>query len=158
MYSICSDNVNDKNFYELEGTEYSNPYQENKANDWIMRRMSKIKSLESAIKLDLEIYGTTNLQAGDLIFVEIPYAQKQERKTNLGYDELLSGRYLIKKLHHSFQTLSGKSEHVCNMEVIRDDLSTNEILAMPGTAGGNSSIVDSGSAKNIKLKGGTDNQ
>ena len=158
VYSICSDNVNDKNFYELEGTEYSNPYQENKANDWIMRRMSKIKSLESAIKLDLEIYGTTNLQAGDLIFVEIPYAQKQERKTNLGYDESLSGRYLIKKLHHSFQTLSGKSEHVCNMEVIRDDLSTNEILAMPGTAGGNSSIVDSGSAKNIKLKGGTDNQ
>ena len=60
--------------------------------------------------------------------------------------------------HHSFQTLSGKSEHVCNMEVIRDDLSTNEILAMPGTAGGYLTIVDSGSAKNIKLKGGTDNQ
>lgn len=158
VYSICSDNLSDKNFYELEGTEYSNPYQENKANDWVMRRMSKIKSLESAIKLDIEVYGTSNLQAGDLIFVEIPYSQKIQGKPNLGYDESLSGRYLIKKLHHSFLSSNGKSEHICNMEVIRDDLSTNQLIALPGTAGGTASIVDTGSAKNIKLKGVTDNQ
>jgi len=154
VYSICSDNVNDKNFYELEGTQYTNPYQENKANDWIMRRMSKINSLESSIKLNLEVYGTTNIQVGDMIHVEIPYLQKVSGGPPLGYDKQLSGRYLIKKLHHTFSTLNGKSEHICNMEVIRDDVS--DLIPPIGTAGGNENLTDAGSPSELKLVGEND--
>jgi len=146
LQSTILDGVKDKNYYELAGSthaDYTNPYQGNNVEKWCMRRRSRLAQLESGIMIQVEVIGRTNIQAGDLVEIEIP---SSTTSTNDKFNKYLSGRYLIKQLHHSFSTKSGDAKHVCHMTLVRDDVS--ETYPAVGTGPGGSAWVDAGDAAN----------
>ena len=146
VQSTILDGVKDKNFYELEGSthsDYSNPYEGNNVDKWCMRRRSRLYQLEKGFRLRLEMIGRTNIQAGDLLEINFPSG------TNVTDDRLnnhLSGRYLIKKLHHSFVFLGQKNTHSCHLLMVKDDV--QEAYPSVGTGPGGTALNDGGPATN----------
>jgi hypothetical protein len=138
--------IQDKNYYELNGTthaNYTNPYQGNNVDKWCMRRRSRLAQLESGTMIQVEVIGRTNIQAGDLVEVEVP---SSTTSTPDKFNRYLSGRYLIKQLHHSFSTKSGDAKHVCHMTLVKDDV--REAYPAVGTGPGGNAWVDAGDALN----------
>lgn len=136
----------DKNYYELEGStwaDYTNPYEGNNVDKWCMRRRSRLAQLESGMMIQVEVIGRTNIQAGDLVEVEVP---SSSTITPDKYNKYLSGRYLIKQLHHSFTSKGKDSVHVCHMTLVKDDVA--EAYPAVGTGPGGSAWTDAGSSEN----------
>ena len=140
------DGVSDKNYYELEGAthaDYTNPYHGSNVDKWCMRRRSRLYQLEKGFRLRLEMIGRTNIQAGDLIQINFPSGTTvTDDKTN----KHLSGRYLIKKLHHSFAFLNQKNTHSCHLLMVKDDV--QEPYSSVGTGPGGSALSDGGDSAN----------
>jgi hypothetical protein len=140
------DGIVDKNYYELEGAthaDYKNPYEGNNVDKWCMRRRSRLAQLESGTTLQVEVVGRTNIQAGDIVEVEVP---SSSTVTTDNHNKYLSGRYLIKQLHHSFSTKGGDSVHVCQMTLVKDDV--REAYPSAGTGPGGSAWTDAGDSAN----------
>lgn len=140
------DGIQDKNYYELEGAthaNYTNPYEGNNIDKWCMRRRSRLQQIENGFKLKLEMIGRTNIQVGDLIEINFPSGSTvTEDKLN----KHLSGRYLIKKLHHSFVFLGQKNTHSCHLLMIKDDV--QEAYPSIGTGPGGTALNDGGDSAN----------
>jgi len=88
---------------------------------WLQRRKSRIAALNSAVTLRLRVPGNTTLQAGDLIGVNLMKKNSGTSATDL--DPTLSGRYLVRKLHHMFSRGDGLYKHEILLECIRDTVS-----------------------------------
>lgn len=84
---------------------------------WLQRRKSRFASLNSAVSLRLRVHGNTTLQAGDLIGVKIAGADGED-------DPILTGKYLVSKLHHSFKRGEGLYKHEILMDCVRDTVQT----------------------------------
>ena len=97
---------------------YSGSFDYKGTDKWLQRRKSRFASLNSAVSLRIKINGNTTLQAGDLIGIVI-----NNTKTGENY-ETLTGRYLVRKLHHVFKRGTGKDLHEILLDCVRDTVKT----------------------------------
>ena len=99
----------DKNYNEIMGDIYGN-------------RLSNIIELQS-LKLNITIYGRTDVEAGRLIDIKFPdMSPVDETDINKDHvDSRYSGSYLITSIHHKINTV----KHMMTMEVVRDSLSSS---------------------------------
>jgi len=116
----------------------ANPFRQINTAEWLQRRKSRFAALDSAVTVHVEVPGNTSLQAGDLIGLEI--LNKSTMDTDEKYDKNLSGRYLVRKLHHVFTKGIGQYKHTVHMECVRDAMS--EAYPSAGV-----SLFDSGNNK-----------
>ena len=140
------DGVSSKNFYELEGSthaDYTNPYEGSNVDKWCMRRKSRLSQLQLGMKMKIEVIGRTNIQVGDLVEIRIPSVSTATRDK---YNKYLSGRYLIRQLHHSFTMMGEQNMHKCHMTVIKDDV--QETYPAIGTGSGGTALNDAGDSAN----------
>lgn len=104
----------------------SYPYQDNNIEKWLLKRKSKLLEMDNSIKLHVEIFGNTKIQAGDVIRLNI---RNTSTINDEPYDPFYSGRYLITKLKHVFD--DGESrKHSCFLEVVKDS-SSRELPGSP---------------------------
>jgi hypothetical protein len=89
------------------------------------------------LTLQVEVPGSTAIQAGDLIGLEI---LNRTKITDEKLDENLTGRYLIRRLHHVFKKGQKQDKHTIHMECIRDTLTTALPSAGAALTDGGSSI------------------
>jgi len=90
----------------------------NQIGETILHRKERMYELDFSNNIALEIHGTTNITAGDII--EINYTAPG-RNNDIGtLDKSKSGRYLITKLRHTFSPVT--NQHQISMVVSRDSL------------------------------------
>ena len=93
-------------------------------------RLSNLIELNS-LKLNLSIYGRTDVEAGKLIDIKFPDMSPVDEadRTSEHIDSRYSGSYLITSIHHKINI----TKHIMTMEVVRDSLtsSPSEILREP---------------------------
>jgi len=119
----------------LEGSE--KPYNQMNTEYWLQTRKSRFSQISSALTIRVEVPGNTSVQAGDLIGLEIlNRASTSEEK----YDETLTGRYLVRRLHHVFEKTGQQVKHTVHMECVRDTLITALPSAGPSLTDGGSSV------------------
>ena len=114
---------------------------------WLQRRKSRIAALNSAVTLRLRVPGNTTLQAGDLIGVNLMKKSSGNDATDL--DPTLSGRYLVRKLHHMFTRGEGLYKHEILLECVRDTVSEafpSNGVACPTSGPSTEEIIPLGSA------------
>ena len=119
----------------MEGSE--KPYNQMNTEYWLQTRKSRFAQLSSALTLQVEVPGSTAIQAGDLIGLEI---LNRTKITDEKLDETLTGRYLIRRLHHVFKKGQKQDKHTIHMECIRDTLTTALPSAGAALTDGGSSI------------------
>ena len=99
----------------------ANPFRQINTSEWLQRRKSRFAALDSAVTVHCEVPGNTVIQAGDLIGLEI--LNKSTMNSEEKYDKNLTGKYLVRKLHHVFTKDDGQFKHTIHMECIRDTMS-----------------------------------
>lgn len=85
-------------------------------------RLSNLLDLNT-LKLNITIYGRTDIEAGRLMNINFPDISpaSSEDKTTEHLDNRYSGTYLITSLHHKINIV----KHMITMEVIRDSISAD---------------------------------
>ena len=93
-------------------------YQPNKIKDTLLHRQAKFSELRDGISIKMSINGSTNICVGQTINVNIPVTGK----THDGpYDKYYTGKYLITRLKHSFDTVTKK--HEITLSAAKDSIS-----------------------------------
>jgi hypothetical protein len=97
---------NKDNYTEKMGAIYGN-------------RLSNLHDLNT-LKLNISIYGRTDVEAGRLMEINFPDISpaSSEDKTSEHLDNRYSGTYLITSIHHKINLV----KHMMSMEVIRDSM------------------------------------
>ena len=133
-----------KNFTDLEGKTYTNPYNPNNSKEWLMQRRSRLGLLDQGVIIEIEVNGTTNLRVGELVYLEIPNTTNFKNQPR--QDVRLTGNFLITQLHHTFGFEEGgqQQKHIARMKVIRDDYSDEPLPSKP-------TRIDLGGAKDEQL-------
>ena len=97
-------NVNDRfdaQHYEQinrDGVDINrNPYMSNRVDMWLLSRQSRFVELLDGISISMQIYGDTNIRAGDMIKLGLSNPLSDD-----GIDASTSGDYLISNLRHHF--------------------------------------------------------
>ena len=104
-------------------TQHTNPtssysYEPNKIKTGLLHRQSKFNELTDGISIKMSINGSTNICVGQTINVNIPVTGKVHDKE---FDKYYTGKYLITKLKHQFDTLSKK--HTITLSAAKDSFS-----------------------------------
>ena len=128
-------------FYTIQDEGGAYIYDGNNIEKWLMRRRSRLAQIDAATKIEIQVVGTTTIQAGDLISLELP---NKSSASGGSYDELYSGRYLIKQLRHSFAKNDKDPKHTCYILAIKDDVA--KPFPKVGTGAGGTAQVDAGPA------------
>jgi hypothetical protein len=93
-------------------------------------RLSNLIELNS-LKLNISIYGRTDVEAGKIIDIKFPDMSPVDEtdRTSEHLDSRYSGSYLITSIHHKINI----TKHIMTMEVVRDSLTSasSEILRAP---------------------------
>lgn len=84
----------------------------------IIRQREAQKQLVNMIALRVEVSGNTTIDAGDVIYLEIPQVKAEPR----GKDLFLSGNYVVRHLRHNISIIGNK--HYTTIECTRDSVST----------------------------------
>ena len=95
-------------------------YEPNKIKDSLLHRQSKFNELTDGITIKMNINGSTNICVGQTINVTIPVTGKVHDKE---FDKYYTGKYLITKLKHSFDTLTKR--HEITLSAAKDSFSTD---------------------------------
>ena len=74
--------------------------------------------MQNAMKI--KVYGDGNLKAGDMITANIP--KKVSTTDNSETDELLSGDFLISRIHHEIGTPAMRPRYTCTLELVKGNL------------------------------------
>jgi hypothetical protein len=74
--------------------------------------------MQNAMKV--RVYGDTVLTSGVMVYLDIP--NKVSTTDNNTNDKLLSGNFLITRIHHEIGDSDMRPRYVCNMEVVKGDL------------------------------------
>jgi len=92
-----------------------------KMNNIYGNRLSNMLDLNS-LKLDITIYGRTDIEAGRTISIDFPDVSpaREQDITSSHLDQKYSGNYLITSIHHKINI----AKHMITMEVIRDSQPT----------------------------------
>ena len=104
-----------------EGTSLASltPYTDNNADEWLQEAWSR--DLEKdffTIKLD--VWGNTDIMIGDIIDLIIPSNSMKSQGEKEPQDPILSGRYLITKLHH--QVNINEQMHTMTISAMKDSV------------------------------------
>ena len=85
-------------------------------------RLSNLIELNS-LKLNLSIYGRTDVEAGRIIDIKFPDMSPVDEtdRTSQHIDSRYSGSYLITSIHHKINI----TKHIMTMEVVRDSLTSS---------------------------------
>jgi len=95
-------------------------------------RLSNLIELNS-LKLNISIYGRTDIEAGRIIDIKFPDMSPVDAtdKTSEHLDRRYSGSYLITSIHHKINIL----KHMISMEVVRDSLPSSPTDSLRNSAG-----------------------
>jgi hypothetical protein len=74
--------------------------------------------LQNAMKI--RVYGDANLKAGDMVTALIP--NKVSTTDNVDTDPLLSGDFLVSRIHHEIGTAGQRPRYTCVMELLKGNL------------------------------------
>jgi hypothetical protein len=74
--------------------------------------------MQNAIKI--KVYGDANLKAGDMVNANIP--NKVSTTGNGETDPLLSGKFLVSRIHHQIGTAGERPRYTCVMELLKGNL------------------------------------
>ena len=81
------------------------------------RALAQKLSFKSQV-ITLNARGFTGLSVGDLCSFEVPAYEPPGMDNPLGIDPYMSGRYIVRKIHHKISTV--KDNHSMNLELIKD--------------------------------------
>ena len=91
-------------------------YNPNNANMWLLDRQSRFVQIKNSISISAEIYGDTNMRAGDLVSVVL-----ENPHSNDDIDRSTTGKYLLSSLRHNFiQSGNSAPMHRIFMRGVRD--------------------------------------
>jgi len=93
---------------DYEGPEDERIYPANMAQKLSFRSQS----------IELDCKGFTGLSVGDLCSFEVPSYEPVKRDNPMDIDPYMSGRYLIRRIHHNINT--AKDMHTMNLECVKD--------------------------------------
>lgn len=74
--------------------------------------------MQNAMKI--KVYGDANLKAGDMINAAIPNKVSTTGTGNV--DPLLSGKFLVSRIHHEIGTAGDRPRYTCIMELLKGNL------------------------------------
>ena len=81
--------------------------------------MSQKLSFRSQV-LSLDCKGFTGISVGDLCSFEVPSYEQKGMDNPLDIDPYMSGRYLIRRIHHFISTTNDM--HTMNLECVKDSV------------------------------------
>jgi len=81
------------------------------------KRLSQRLSFET-MNISIDVPGFTGISCGDLVAFEMPAYEPMGRDNPYDNDPFLSGRYLVKSIRHSIDTVN--DYHAMNIEMIKD--------------------------------------
>ena len=79
--------------------------------------MAQKLSFKSQV-ISLDCRGFTGISVGDLCSFEVPSYEPVKKNDPMDIDPYMSGRYLIRKIHHNINT--AKDMHTMNLECVKD--------------------------------------
>ena len=95
---------------------------DNNADEWLQTSASRYYE-QDYFQLQMLTYGDTSVNAGDMVYIQIPTNQPVDKGSGpAAYDTLMSGRYLIADLKHSIDPKAGM--HGMTLKLIKDSVST----------------------------------
>jgi hypothetical protein len=74
--------------------------------------------MQNAMKI--KVYGDANLKAGDMVDAAIP--NKVSTTSNKDTDPLLSGKFLVSRIHHQIGGAGERPRYTCVMELLKGNL------------------------------------
>ena len=98
-------------------TKIQNDYKETDTARILPRSMAQKLSFRSQV-LSLDCKGFTGISVGDLCSFEVPSYEPPNMSNPLDIDPYMSGRYLIRKIHHRISTPN--DIHTMNLECVKD--------------------------------------
>ena len=95
-------------------------FDQRKSSSWLQRRRANLLNLNSTSgALNIQVFGNTALNCGDLVTVNLPEASFNETSPD-GLNRFYRGVHLIKQLQHSFDKAAGK--HTMNLIISKDSV------------------------------------
>lgn len=113
-------------FYPKHNNMYSNNFNDiydNKVEDWKQKRGGHIGAYDN-ISILLEIAGNSALRVGHTVTVILPSPETtgKDKKSDVGNDKFLSGKYLVTAIRHIFVREKDKFTYNMKVEVSKDGL------------------------------------
>ena len=90
-----------------------------KYQDWALQRNSLLCEI-SNIRIELDVMGRTDAEAGQLIYYHFPNATDKNQNAPVPDDILISGLYFITAIRHTFTP----GKHSMRLEVVKDSFKT----------------------------------
>ena len=110
--SISGTDVNQTN----ETSSYS--YAQNGLTNKLLQRRAKITELNSGINIALKVNGNTTIAVGEPINIKLPVTGRIHEGGE--FDSYYSGKYIITKLKHQFDTVNKR--HIIEMNAAKDSI------------------------------------
>ena len=98
-------------------SKVQNDYESEPFEELYNKMMAQKLSFRSQV-LSLDCKGFTGISVGDLCSFEVPSYEPQGMDNPLDIDPYMSGRYLIRKIHHRIST--SNDMHTMNLECVKD--------------------------------------
>lgn len=108
------------------------PYAPYKPDQWLQRRTSQLSQLDGGIALTILVDGNTQVHAGELVDVEIPYNAMNKTKGEK-IDKFFRGPFLVKALRHDFNCPTRTHEMTLTLvkDCVDEELPAAESSAEP---------------------------
>ncbi|MGA1049608.1 MAG: hypothetical protein ACO3UU_16510, partial [Minisyncoccia bacterium] len=100
-------------------SKIQNDYESEPFEELYNKMMSQKLSFRSQV-LSLDCKGFTGISVGDLCSFEVPSYEQKGMDNPLDIDPYMSGRYLIRKIHHRISTTNDM--HTMNLECVKDSV------------------------------------
>ena len=99
----------------------TSPYMAYDPQRWAQRRNSQMIQLENALQINVLVHGSTLINVGDKVILNIPYTATPKAAKDEKYDKFYKGPFLIKKIRHEF-VASENPKHKMHMQLVKDSL------------------------------------
>jgi len=97
-----------------------NTYSSNSPEKWIQRRNSQLHQLKTGYTVRIGVKGSTHVQAGDVVDINLPYTASTTTTENEKFDKIYNGKFLVSKIRHDFDNTN--AEHTMMIEGVKDSL------------------------------------
>jgi len=97
-----------------------NPFSSNSPEKWIQRRNAQLQQIKTGFTVQITVNGSTNIQAGDVVDINLPYTASTKTTENEKFDRIYNGKFLVTKIRHDFDNTN--SHHRMIIEGVKDSL------------------------------------
>ena len=97
-----------------------NTFSSNSPEKWLQRRNSQMHQLITGYTVRIGVKGSTNIQAGDVVDINLPYTASTKTTENEKFDRIYNGKFLVSKIRHDFDNTN--AEHTMRIEGVKDSL------------------------------------